>query len=1416
MSKILGLDLGTNSIGWALRETSEPQNQITDKGVVTFEKGVAEGKSGEFPMVQKRTESRGKRRNYQAEKYRKWALLETLIQNGMCPLTIEELDAWRKYKKGVGRKYPQTDKFIQWLRFDFDGDEKPDFERFGLSKHESLYVFRMLAAQKEETAKAIFSKQPHLLGRVFYQLVQRRGFRGRDEEESQMIMKGGGDSGAKGVNEITSYLKQYGTLGAALYHLQKETGERIRKRYNLRSDYEQELKTLCDIHELSEDLYHKLWKAIIWQRPLRSQKGLIGFCTLESPKKNDEDKYIKSGKKRCPVSHPFYEEYRTWVFINNLLIEPPTGINKERYLQEKVYPLFYNAARDFKLKKIADQLKKDGAAMQARFPDDTKVISCTLLNDFKKLYGGDWKQALGWNDALDNEAKKQPYNIEDVWHVLATFDSKEKLKEFAKLKLELTEESSEHFSKLKLAQGYATLSLAAIKKLLPYLQKGFKYSHAVYLANIHKVLGATRLDEEMANHLAHTFDAIEKEGKQQRTIDEIINSLIADHQNAEQRWGMDESYALDADDHKDVEEKIISVIGDKTWQERISATEQQIIRESVIAGYQYYLQQRINTPFNKIFPKRERLHDKIFQHLKDSYSLTDDAIKHLWHPSEQESYAPAPEKDGIKSLGDPQPISRGFKNPMALKTLHQLKKLLNYLLKSGKIDEDTRVVVEIARELNDANRRKAIERWQREREKQNEEFKGIIDDINKECGAAYNREDKTLLDKVRLWKEQNMRCLYTGKTINLCDLFNGIKYDFEHTIPASMSFDNELKNLTLADTKYNREVKKKRLPSECPNYNEESMIGGIMYTSIMSNIETIFGRLNTEKKTIRGKKIISQKFEKIEQLEKLLDEWQKKTSDDKGVKDAIIQRRHLLRMELEYWRKKVDSFIIKEYKAGWRNSQLRDTQVITKYALPYLKTVFRKVDVQKGAVTAAFREIYKVQPRTEKKDRSKHSHHAIDAAVLTLIPPPLVRDKILLRYNQEKDNNPHNTYHESVREWREFAVQHIHSIEDEVMINFQPQRRTLTQTYKNVRKRGIQQYLKQKNADGKWQYKLDDGGHKIPLKAAGNTIRGQLHNDSFFGAMKQPVYEEVKGKFIPQTDGRGNFIFQKNEKRGDELFFAVKPMAALTYITKPEDLDLVIDPNLRAYLKNETTARMQKGFSFSQAMAEPIWAFGKKQDKHGNSLNPIRNLRCRIKGGGGGLVNFPASIRDFDAYQSKKQYKRQFYALNGETAVCALYQGIIDGEVERIIQPYSILDIAKAKIGDSFEEIISPNFEKKIKKETYLIPLYAVLQTGQRVLFYENEIEELKSLDDTILAKRFYLIVKFEDGRISFKNHLNAMPEDELKREMKRLNLADVGASSFNFSQSIPKLRLSKTAFNFAIEGKHFSVNPDGQIKWLF
>ena len=112
MEKILGVDLGTNSIGLTLRE----DNEFKWYGVYTFKKGVGEGKAGEFSYAAERTKHRSSRRLYNARRYRKWETLKILIENDYCPLSKDNLDKWRHYTKGIGRSFPVNDElFQQWI-----------------------------------------------------------------------------------------------------------------------------------------------------------------------------------------------------------------------------------------------------------------------------------------------------------------------------------------------------------------------------------------------------------------------------------------------------------------------------------------------------------------------------------------------------------------------------------------------------------------------------------------------------------------------------------------------------------------------------------------------------------------------------------------------------------------------------------------------------------------------------------------------------------------------------------------------------------------------------------------------------------------------------------------------------------------------------------------------------------------------------------------------------------------------------------------------------------------------------------------------------------------------------------------------------------------------------------------------------
>src|ERR1035437_7226632 len=151
MAKILGLDLGTNSIGWAVIDNNKEKTELLDKGVHIFSEGVKIEKGIESSKAAERTQYRSARRIKFRRKLRKQKTLEVLIENKMCPLNLVELNEWRKNKTA----YPTNPEFLKWLRTD---------EQTGINP----YYFRDKASRE---------KLPSFqLGRAFYHIAQRRGF----------------------------------------------------------------------------------------------------------------------------------------------------------------------------------------------------------------------------------------------------------------------------------------------------------------------------------------------------------------------------------------------------------------------------------------------------------------------------------------------------------------------------------------------------------------------------------------------------------------------------------------------------------------------------------------------------------------------------------------------------------------------------------------------------------------------------------------------------------------------------------------------------------------------------------------------------------------------------------------------------------------------------------------------------------------------------------------------------------------------------------------------------------------------------------------------------------------------------------------------------------------------------------------
>ena len=139
MAKILGLDLGTNSIGWAIVEKNNSDFTLIDKGVRIFSEGVnIEAKTNsESSKAAKRTEFRSSRKLKYRRKIRKIGLLKVLSDNDFCPKLLDiELKDWR-YKK----IYPQNNEFRIWLST--DNQEKEDDRKL---QSKNPYAYRFKAA----------------------------------------------------------------------------------------------------------------------------------------------------------------------------------------------------------------------------------------------------------------------------------------------------------------------------------------------------------------------------------------------------------------------------------------------------------------------------------------------------------------------------------------------------------------------------------------------------------------------------------------------------------------------------------------------------------------------------------------------------------------------------------------------------------------------------------------------------------------------------------------------------------------------------------------------------------------------------------------------------------------------------------------------------------------------------------------------------------------------------------------------------------------------------------------------------------------------------------------------------------------------------------------------------------------------
>lgn len=465
MKKTLGLDLGTNSIGWSLIEEDGKGKPVglIDCGTRIFIKAVEE--KTPTPKNHKRRQARMARRLLQRRARRRRRLENYLISLGLLPAEVRNPEKRESVLNAIG---------------------KP--ENVHASEAQAMadpYALR---------AKALDERlDPYELGKVLLHLVSRRGFQSNrktlfsdmldDPDVQEILSEMEREDGEKSAGEE----KEESAFKAAIHDLQlaiEDKGcrtlgeylnslplaERKRNRRTGREMYKYELSEILREQSnhhavLTEAVKQEIGHIIFFQRPLRISKDTVGFCSLEKK------------SRRSSMARLEFQRFRYLQDINNLQydyeqVNPETG--EITGLGIKLGPEDRN-----KLKELLEQQRTVSWAGIKKHLGLPKAVKFNLeaTTKTKGIAGNQTacsiRSVLGsrW-DSMTPE--QQSMLVED----LISFEKKLALKNRLVRHWGLSAREAVQLVACDLPDGYGNLSLKAIRKLLPFLENGMRYDEA--------------------------------------------------------------------------------------------------------------------------------------------------------------------------------------------------------------------------------------------------------------------------------------------------------------------------------------------------------------------------------------------------------------------------------------------------------------------------------------------------------------------------------------------------------------------------------------------------------------------------------------------------------------------------------------------------------------------------------------------------------------------------------------------------------------------------------------------------------------------------------------------------------------------------------------------------------------------------
>lgn len=515
MKRVLGLDLGSSSIGWAVVEEHSKEiiseSCISDKDKIVaigsriiplstdestqFSKGQALTKNAD------RTKSRTQRKGYDRYQLRRALLLKKLAQLGMYngeTLKLSKLELWGLRAKAV---------------------------------HEQISLLE--------------------LGRVLSHINQKRGYR------TVKADYGDKKQGAYVSNVLERHkeINEQGlTIGEFMYKgLKMDPAFRCKERIYPRIAYMEEFEAIMSCQKefypevlTDETIAHIRDYIIFHQRPLKSCKHLVGRCSLERHFMNCNGQLKDCSPKVAPRTSPLFQVCKIWESINNLVIYNKTNDVLHISLEQKqAIFAFMNKHEKLKANDLKTLLgikskewqfgKAVGNGLQgnttycaiekalAKHKEYIHLLNFDLVCDSKEVVNVETGEIVEIK-VIDATFEKQP--LYELWHVLYSISNIDELKETLKNKFNIIDETViDNLSQIDFVKaGYSNKSSRAIRKVLPYLQDGMQYHNAKIMAGYNDV--TLTKEQNMTRELAEKLLPIKKGELRQPVVEKILNQLV--------------------------------------------------------------------------------------------------------------------------------------------------------------------------------------------------------------------------------------------------------------------------------------------------------------------------------------------------------------------------------------------------------------------------------------------------------------------------------------------------------------------------------------------------------------------------------------------------------------------------------------------------------------------------------------------------------------------------------------------------------------------------------------------------------------------------------------------------------------------------------------------------------------------------